>query len=107
MPVHIIFSCFQKPLNLKTVQFHQTLRHMFGVGHNRGSRIRQEQKTLRSSFAKFFAPKTKVLLLEERLGSRLSPPNFEIFIIFPNFLRFLVLSSLETCDATHMQTLLC
>ena len=48
----------------------------------------------------------KVLLFQEGLGNRLSPPNFEIFLIFPNFLRSLVLSSFATRDATHMQSLL-
>ena len=49
---------------------------------------------------------TKILFLEGRLDTRLSPPNFEIFLIFPNFLRSVV-SRLATRKATRIQSLLC
>ena len=45
---------------------------------------------------------TKILFLEGRLGTRLSPPNFEIFLIFPNFLRSVV-SRLATRKATRIK----
>ena len=38
--------------------------------------------------------------------TRLSPPKFEIFLIFPLFLRSNVLSRLATLEATHITSLL-
>ena len=51
------------------------------------SKTGQEQKTLRSIFAKFLAAKGQNFISGKESELRaLSPPNFENFLIFPNFL---------------------
>ena len=45
-----------------------------------------EKKLWRSSFEQFLAALMKFLFLEGRLGTRLCPPNFGIFLAFLGFL---------------------
>ena len=52
----------------------------------KSSKTEQVKKSLISPFACFLTAITKVLFLEERLDT-MSPPKFEIFFIFPYFLR--------------------
>ena len=54
----------------------------------KSSKIRQDQKTLVSIFVYFLTTIAKVQFLEGRLGPRLSLSKLEIFLIFPNLLRF-------------------
>ena len=57
-------------------------------------KIGQGQKTLISALHTFWLLLPKFYFWK---GTRLSPPKFEIFLIFPNFLRFLVLNCFSTC----------
>ena len=57
-----------------------------GMGGSRGSG--QGRESLISTFACFLTAAAKVLFLEGRLGTGvMSPPKFEILLIFPYFLR--------------------
>ena len=47
----------------------------------------QDKKSLISTFACFLTAIAKVRFLEGRLGTKLSPSKFEIFLIFSYFLR--------------------
>ena len=56
----------------------------------KSSKIGQEQKSLITASAQFLIAINKIFFLEERIGTRLFPPNFNIFLIFLNFQRYLV-----------------
>ena len=58
------------------------------------------------TFAYFLTAIAKVSFLGGRLCTRLSPPEFEIFLTFPHFLRSTVLSCLATREATRITSLL-
>ena len=53
----------------------------------KSSKTGQYKKSLISTFACFFDCYCQSLFLEERLDTRLSPPKFEIFLIFSYFQR--------------------
>ena len=67
------------------------------MGQSKG--IKQNKtstKKVRSSFTSFLAAMTRILFLERRRGTRLSPP----FVDFPNISNFLR-SQVLSCLATH------
>ena len=67
------------------------------------SKIKRGYKTLISNFAYFLTAVAKSII-SRREG--LSPPKFEVFLIFPNFPKSEVLTYLATCEPTPLPNLL-